>query len=821
MKNKNLELLLPKLKEKKENSININKNDDIGNKYLQIDGNYNLRAVNEDYIENKRDNINKENNNYDNINSIISEVLKKINSSYEDIFDYSLKIAYNLNLNPKSENFENLIDYFSKVNQTINLQELNLNNYILLQIGQLFSYAYLHFEKYKIKDIEKLKILLNKAIKEDKNIFTDYALYCTSKNKNSGEIEFKTFFKKRKKNYDLPPELLILLNTYQSVTTVVLEINKLDNPELKDEDYKFFKIAILNLHMILKFIKNIKFNFISRQLEQAFYSKKRERFDNITSKIYCTPKPNDLLYNDMSYMRKKWDFSHKIKKLETKNIEREISTPWIEDFSYIDSLIQKDSTAEIIKNNMNLFELIFLCFFSLNFYIKNEINFELIMNNCYNNEYHLLLDLLYRLELVKDNYNIFNIFDLLLFNNIINNISKLNIEINCLDNISFKKILSFLYYNDTLTRLNISFFSTDINYIPESLLNNYIESYNNPQSAVDEIRRNYDENAYLFSDVKEFEDKTYDKLLPGFIDSLSTFFEIIKEKKKLKELGLNLDVPINLRDKSKYMNAIFKFIMNILFYVSKKKIERFCLISPYTILNSAIQNYINNLLNSINFHKNKYYEELTLQMQFYKIESITSFINTRVRILSIGNLDLYTFNVLCNYLSEYNYNKTSSLEKITIGLMGYINELNDDVKFLLEKLFGIKINSVNSLTLITSINITNSEQYIDLLELINYNWITNYTIQLDNNSNKIYNKEKGRLKNLECLLSEIMVEGQRKSIMMGNFQDVYYDAYFCMKRYLNNKFKNKPDNKKYTRKIIFDILKYLYLVKTPNVTHLY
>ena len=209
MKNKNLELLLPKLKEKKENSININKNDDIGNKYLQIDGNYNLREVNEDYQKNKRDNINKENNNYDNINSIISEVLKKINSSYEDIFDYSLKIAYNLDLNPKSENFENLIDYFSKVNQTINLQELNLNNYILLQIGQLFSYAYLHFEKYKIKDIEKLKILLNKAIKEDKNIFTDYALYCTSKNKNSGEIEFKTFFKKRKKNYDLPPELLI------------------------------------------------------------------------------------------------------------------------------------------------------------------------------------------------------------------------------------------------------------------------------------------------------------------------------------------------------------------------------------------------------------------------------------------------------------------------------------------------------------------------------------------------------------------------------------------------------------------------------------
>ena len=41
----------------------------------------------------------------------------------------------------------------------------------------------------------------------------------------------------------------------------------------------------------------------------------------------------------------------------------------------------------------------------------------------------------------------FHIFDLLLHNNIMQNIDKLNIEINCLDNTSFNKLLSFLYYN--------------------------------------------------------------------------------------------------------------------------------------------------------------------------------------------------------------------------------------------------------------------------------------------------------------------------------------------------------------------------------------
>ena len=75
--------------------------------------------------------------------------------------------------------------------------------------------------------------------------------------------------------------------------------------------------------------------------------------------------------------------------------------------------------------------------------------------------------------------------------------------------------------------------------------------------------------------------------------------------------------------------------------------------------------------------KNKYLEELTLQMKFYRMQSITSFINSRLRILNIGNLDLYTFIVLCNHICKYKFCKISCLQELTIGLNGNIDELKE------------------------------------------------------------------------------------------------------------------------------------------------
>ena len=100
MKSSRLDHIIPKLKEKNNdekeqrpsgvNGIRIEQKDD---KYLQIDGSYSFKAIDENYLENINNNIGGESDNYDNIYYILSEILKKINISYEDVFDYSLKLS--------------------------------------------------------------------------------------------------------------------------------------------------------------------------------------------------------------------------------------------------------------------------------------------------------------------------------------------------------------------------------------------------------------------------------------------------------------------------------------------------------------------------------------------------------------------------------------------------------------------------------------------------------------------------------------------------------------------------------------------------------
>ena len=70
------------------------------------------------------------------------------------------------------------------------------------------------------------------------------------------------------------------------------------------------------------------------------------------------------------------------------------------------------------------------------------------------------------------------------------------------------------------------------------------------------------------------------------------------------------------------MDAIFKFILNLLYYVSNSKIRQFCIISPHTVIDCRVNPAINNLIKGINFDDNKYLENLSLQVQFYKIEYI-------------------------------------------------------------------------------------------------------------------------------------------------------------------------------------------------------
>ena len=171
--------------------------------------------------------------------------------------------------------------------------------------------------------------------------------------------------------------MVMLLNVYQNITTIILEIDKLDYPELKSDNYIFFELSILNLHWILNSLTNIKFNFVSKELELSLLGRNRQKYELSCLNINTSTKPLNLAFNDINYFNRKWDFSYKLNSYK-KNIKNEKRIPWIEVYKE-----NNENRINIITKRKNLFEFIFICFFSLNFYNKENINFELIINNFY------------------------------------------------------------------------------------------------------------------------------------------------------------------------------------------------------------------------------------------------------------------------------------------------------------------------------------------------------------------------------------------------------------------------------------------------------
>ena len=110
---------------------------------------------------------------------------------------------------------------------------------------------------------------------------------------------------------------------------------------------------------------------------------------------------------------------------------------------------------------------------------------------------------------------------------------------------------------------------------------------------------------------------------------------------------------------------------------------------------------------------------------------IKTIISTNLMILRLGDLDLETFSYLVDYLTSYEFSSKSSLQFLDIKLMNKITEFNVKIKFLLQKLFYIKIKNLLELKLFSNIIIKDTFNYLHLIKLLTYNWIPSYVITLN------------------------------------------------------------------------------------------
>jgi hypothetical protein len=417
----------------------------------------------------------------------------------------------------------------------------------------------------------------------------------------------------------------------------------------------------------------------------------------------------------------------------------------------------------------------------------------------------------------------FHILDL--FCNKIKKLDELNIEINSLNLLSFDKILRLIYKNQNLLSLKISLFSSDVSYFITTLLKTYEEFTSS--NEINELAKN--KGKYITLEI--LEEKIINDISVYFIENLSILFEIIKKKNNLEVLGLNFDLPKVLINNMNYKLPIMKFFLNILFLIDnnenkgKSKIKKLTLLSPHTILDNRLENNIDDLFKDIRIYKKaKILNELNIQTQFYNNKYVKNLISPNLIILSIGDLDMYTFQILVNYLTSYEFSSKSSLTNLNIKLQNKIIYFDTKIKLLMRQLFDIKIKTLLELKFFSNIMIRSKSNYFYLIKILKNNWIPSYVIAL-NQKSKILNKNS--IKDVDFLVSKsienkVFNEYELSLIKKDKNEKVNdsNDEVFWMLKYIfyfrySHYYLNFID----VKNIIFGILKYLYFTSKVKLTH--
>ena len=461
---------------------------------------------------------------------------------------------------------------------------------------------------------------------------------------------------------------------------------------------------------------------------------KEKSVDNITSEV---KKDNKLVKSTSSsrltvFLRDITSNLHQrftIQPSESHPSKTNINTNETED-EFENEQLQNNDPDKIYKKKdtnyyFNILKCILLSINSLN-RLNNICKLDIILNDTYYSEFcNFFENEIFDQDNKSANISLLKDFHLLdIISNKFIKLNSLNLEINSLDSITFKKILESIYLNSYKLSLNISFFSSDVTYLQQSLY----KLYNQEMSLENQEYR-------VITELKML-----DKLLNNFATNMQMLFNLIKYKKILT-FGFNFDIPDIIENNQKYILVIIKFILNLLLFISKKDsiIQKATILAPKIKFNNDFAIFFDKVLGNINNDdNNKIIKELSLQMQLYKIINIKNLISESLIILNIGNCDNLTFKELVKYLTSYKFSIRSSLSKLSISLVKSIRVLNKEIYSLLFKIFNIKIKQLKQLNIYSNIIINHIKEYTYLLNIFNNNWISSCNLILNSKSEVIY-----------------------------------------------------------------------------------
>ena len=256
-------------------------------------------------------------------------------------------------------------------------------------------------------------------------------------------------------------------------------------------------------------------------------------------------------------------------------------------------------------------------------------------------------------------------------------------------------------------------------------------------------------------------------------------------------------------------------------------VKKLTILAPKIVFDAKKENSIDNFFKNISLYKtSKTMTNLNIQFQLYRISNLKNLISKNLITLSLGDLDLYTFDNLIQYLTSYDFSIHTNLSHITIKLLRIITNFNIRMKLMLQRLFSINLKNLLELKLCTNLIIDKKANYLFFRKLLQNNWIQSYIITLNKKSKLTvgyFNLFKST--KILCLVSEniqnLVFQDTFSLMRQHNFFST--EIYWILKRYLIKKQKEDDINvgKFGMQCIIFNILKYLFLTSTVKLDHQY
>ncbi len=737
------------------NSIYLDKDDNIGqelNKFF-----YDILP------DNKENNVLK-------VNYSLSDKIKENNSKHqinklgEDYMTQimNLKISQNFVLSrDMNEKLSVILSmFFRKIKKS---KKYKSNEEIIKDINEISMKMSGFLEMYKVKneynkpyvvenDNEKTFFMNNVSrISKVINIPNEF-----NRNKHANDNNKRYCFReiKTKKKIDIPLEILVLRDKFESVKRLKLilkrDINSNETLSLEEKDIINNMFILFNIELLFPHLFEIELDLSNENILKGEISSIKAQYNKFLEKT----KKNDITTNYQS------ENKNRIYDVHRKSVFNESNKSVIDDYDIVSggsfSMVSsvKDSKEEEIKKQEHFIKkympslemIIIYWYFISQLKITKLINCTIPIN---------LEDKIILMLKEKKIY----LFEFNILSNVkSDSLFDITLDFNSLDNKLFSQVLSFLLKSDKMTGCRLSFFPPEEYFEPPFLLNLLLNSDKSRSSRyIKEIKINENIDIFLLRKLSEF-----------FEVNINNFFIFFINKLRFTELSLVFEIPGILQKIDYYEIVIIKLILNMFIHIDKSEktkfsLNSFSIIADNLSFNNRKHPFLNHFFENINIFKKKELnmQKLTFKVKMSEIRDIYKIIPYNIIYLTIGSFDIVTLESFVEYITSVEFNIHSRLRALQITLGNTLINIEECFD-ILERLLVESPKTLEEISIYTNI-ITNYTFIKKLLEKTNYNRIEKIFIQFNIKSleNSDFKKQ----------FTEEIIDKDDKD---NNFMNLYY-----------------------------------------------